>query len=76
MNGVLTQITIDVAGWQDAFATLGPFLGVAALLAVWQIYVVKKFTNKKLRIRLQCGSSVVIIIACTLALVVGFLNSQ
>lgn len=72
----LAQITIDVAGWQDAFATLGPFIGVAALLAVWQLYVVKKISNRTARTWLLCCSSGIIIIACTLALVVGFLNSQ
>ncbi len=73
---MLAQITIDVSGWQDAFATLGPFLGVAALLALWQIYVVKRIESRPLRTWLLCGSSGVIIVACTLALVVGFLNSN
>lgn len=71
----LAQITIDVSGWQDAFSTLGPFLGVAMLLAVWQLYVVKRIESRPLRTWLLCGSSILIIIAAGAAILVGFLNS-
>ena len=73
---MFAQITIDAAIWTDAITTLGPFLGVAALLALWQIVVVKKFENRKVRTALLLGSSVVIIVACVAALVVGLLNSN
>ena len=70
----LAQITIDVSGWQDAFTTLGPFLGVAAGLALWQLYVVGKIESRPLRTWLLCGSSVLIIVAAGVAILVGFLN--
>ena len=73
---MFAQITIDAAIWTDAITTLGPFLGVAALLGLWQIVVVKKFENRKVRTWMLCGSSVLIIAACTVALVVGFINSN
>jgi len=72
---MLAQINIDIAVWQDALAVLGPFLGVAAGLAVWQIYVVKKFDNKRARTWLLVASSALIMVACLVALAVGFINS-
>ncbi len=73
---MLAQITIDASMWGDVFSTLGPLLGVAAVLAIWQMYVVRKFENKKMRTSMLYGSSVLILLACLLALVVGFYNSK
>ena len=73
---MLAQITIDASMWGDAFSTLGPFLGVASVLAVWQLYVVRKIESRKLRSYMLCGSSILILLACLMALVVGFLNTN
>ncbi len=73
---MLAQITIDASAWGEAINTLGPFLGVAALLAIWQLVVVRKVENRKVRTWLLCGSSVVIIGACLVALLVGFANAN
>jgi len=72
---MLAHITIDPVPWSDAITTLGPFLGVAAVLAIWQLIVVTKIENRAIRTWMLCGSSVVILAACGIALLVGFLNS-
>ena len=73
---MLAQITIDASVWGDVFSMLGPLLGVAAVLAIWQLYVGRKFDNKKVRTYMLYGSSGLILLACLMALVVGFLNSN
>lgn len=70
-----TEININPAAWLEAFTVLGPFMGVAAALAMWQLYVVRRVDNRVVRTWLLCGSSTLILIACALALVMGYINS-
>ena len=61
--------------WVEALSTLGPFLGVAAMLAVWQLWVIQRIDNRRLRTWMICGSSVLILGTCLFALMVGYLKS-
>ena len=66
---------IDVKQWLDAYAVLGPFLGIALFLSLVQVLIIAKFKDKKLRVWSQAAVITLIITACLAALILGAVNS-